>query len=320
MKTYEQTVEEVFRRRAAYERERQRKKRVLRQSLGVLTVALCLLLAVTAGLVPLYKTGQAEDPAADAPPEQPHTPSLPDKDKSSGKNDPKWDSKDGEDEPSSDDENSEVLNAPPYYTLSYRFSSIRRLAVAYDALKRGEDSYSAYLKNEQCKDLPSDIEDAEKVFAAMGDLPFPLLEGEMQFSLLSYTDYGESGKDVPHRIGVTYQNPKTGDSIRFTSMENTPLDKALTERFSGKELLFAKRFGGYTVLFFRDGGEGMKNGEPSLTGVFEANGTTVYLRFVRGEGRTDDLPVSEQIAPLQSLRVTTLYTLLEEYAPQNPRY
>lgn len=34
MKTYEQTVEEVFRRRAAYERERQRKKRVLRQLLG----------------------------------------------------------------------------------------------------------------------------------------------------------------------------------------------------------------------------------------------------------------------------------------------
>lgn len=74
MKTYEQTVEEVFRRRAAYERERQRKKRVLRQLLGALAAALCLLLVLTAGLVPLYKTGQAEDPAADAPPEQTHTP------------------------------------------------------------------------------------------------------------------------------------------------------------------------------------------------------------------------------------------------------
>lgn len=30
-----------------------------------------------------------------------------------------------------------------------------------------------------------------------GELPFPLLEGEMQFSLLSYTDYGESGRTFP---------------------------------------------------------------------------------------------------------------------------
>lgn len=159
-----------------------------------------------------------------------------------------------------------MLHEPPYDTSSYRFFSIRRLAVAYDALKRGEASYSAYLKNEQCKDLPPDIEDAEKIFAAMGELPFPLLEGEMQFSLLSYTDYGESGKDVPHRIGVTYQNPGTGDSVQFTSMENTPLDKALTERFSGKALYLAKRFGGYTVLFFRDGGEGTKNGRAVADG------------------------------------------------------
>ncbi len=142
----------------------------------------------------------------------------------------------------------------------------------------------------------------------------------MQFSLLSYTDHGACAEDVPHSIGVTYRNPGTGDSIRFTSYENMPLDEALTEKFSGKELYFAGRFGGYTVFFFRSDDEGKKNGGGSLVGVFEANGTTVYIRFARGAGNSGDLPVGGLISPLESLGVTTLYTLLEEYAPQNPRY